>query len=67
MHRRFYRARYDATLTVDAFGERLRRTLDLETIETEMLELIDRTLQPVTSALWLDDARTRRPAGRITP
>jgi hypothetical protein len=65
--RRFYRARYDATLTVDAFGERLRRTLDLEAIEAEMLELIDRTLQPVTSGLWLDDARTRRPAPRITP
>ena len=64
--RRFYRARYDATLTVDAFGERLRRTLDLETIETEMLEIIDRTLQPVTSGLWLDDAGTRRPAPRIT-
>ena len=54
--RRFYRSKYDATRTVDAFGERLRRTLDLDELEIEMLEVVARTVQPVNAGMWLHDA-----------
>ncbi len=54
--RRFYRAKYDSTRTVDAFGERLRRTLDLEELEGEMLDVVERALRPRAAGVWLAGA-----------
>ena len=51
--RRFYRAKYDAERTLDAFAARLRDQVDLDALERELLDAVGRTVQPVTAGLWL--------------
>jgi hypothetical protein len=51
--RRFNRRRYDAVRTVDAFTVRLRDQVDLDTLTTELLTVVDQTIEPTTSSLWL--------------
>jgi hypothetical protein len=54
--RRFNRRRYDATRTVEAFSGRLRDQVDLDTLAAELLTVVDHTVQPATSSLWLRPA-----------
>jgi hypothetical protein len=51
--RRFDRRRYDAARTVEAFSARLRDHVDLDTLSTELLRVLDRTVQPTSASLWL--------------
>jgi hypothetical protein len=51
--RRFYRARYDAARTLDAFSGRLRRQIDLDAIADDLAETAARTMQPRTVTVWL--------------
>ena len=51
--RRFYRSRYDAGRTLDAFATRLRNEIDLTALEHEVLGVLDRTVRPVSASLWL--------------
>ena len=51
--RRFNRARYDATRTVEAFSARLRDQVDLDTLSAELLGVVDHTVQPTQASLWL--------------
>jgi hypothetical protein len=51
--RRFNRRRYDAAKTVAAFSGRLREHLDLETLATELLGVVDQTMQPTRVSIWL--------------
>jgi hypothetical protein len=51
--RRFHRARYDATATVDAFSERLRRTVDLGALEGELLAVVERSVSPSRASVWV--------------
>lgn len=53
--RRFYRNKYDATRTIDDFSERLRHELDLDTLLTELLDVIGDTMQPRSASIWLRD------------
>jgi hypothetical protein len=51
--RRFNRRRYDAARTVAAFSARLRDQIELDTLSTELLAVVDETVQPVQMSLWL--------------
>ena len=57
--RRFNRRRHDAGQTIAAFGARLRDQVDLSTLTEELLAVVDQTMQPTRTSLWL-----RSPAER---
>jgi hypothetical protein len=51
--RRFNRRRYDAAKTIEAFSARLRDQIDLDTLSTELLAIVDQTTEPTRVSLWL--------------
>jgi hypothetical protein len=51
--RRFNRARYDAEATVATFAARLRDAVDLETVRTELLEIVNRAVELAHASVWI--------------
>ena len=54
--RRFYRLRYDAQRTLEAFSARLREEVDLDTLSAELVGVVRHTLQPASVRVWLADS-----------
>jgi hypothetical protein len=59
--RRFNRRRYDAARTIEAFSARLRDQVDLDTLKTELLQVIGQTMEPTQASLWLGASTERLP------
>jgi hypothetical protein len=51
--RRFNRRRYNAAQTIQAFSTRLRDQIDLDTLSSELLAVVDQTMEPTQASLWL--------------
>jgi len=59
--------RYNAAAVVGAFAERLRQTVDFETVQGDLVGVVTEAFQPSHVALWLTNAqREDRPNSAMT-
>jgi hypothetical protein len=51
--RRFYRSKFDAQTTLERFAAQLRDEVDLPTLSRHLVEVVNGTIKPVSTSLWL--------------
>lgn len=53
--RRFNRSRYDIATTVDAFARRLRTAVELDTVTSDLLDVVSRVVEPEGLSIWVPE------------
>jgi hypothetical protein len=54
---RFNRVRYDADLTVSVFAARLRDAVDLDTVRSDLLDVVNSAVESAHLSVWIAGAQ----------
>jgi hypothetical protein len=55
--RRFNRTRYDAGQMVTAFAARLKDTVDLDSVHSDLADVVTKALEPAHLSVWMSETR----------